>query len=239
MSEVEVHVIQKSIPTYLWADPEALPMFAKNRIHQRLSGNPYPNPVVNQVRRDTIGDREYTMIILENEFIKLEILPEIGGRIFSALDKKSGYDFFYRQHVIKPALIGMMGLWMSGGVEFNWPVHHNPATFFPVEYKVEKIPDGTVIVWLGSKDLLDRMEGQVGISMSPGKAYFETRGRITNTSSIAKSFMWWENAAVPVNKEYEIFSPTMSPMWISITRKPGGLSGNGQLFQYDGQQGWK
>ncbi|OQY32835.1 MAG: hypothetical protein B6241_09975 [Spirochaetaceae bacterium 4572_59] len=207
MSEVEVQVIQKKIPTYSWADCEELPMFAKNRIHQRLSGNPYPNPVVNQVRRDTITDREYTVIVLENEFIKLEILPEIGGRIFSAQNKKNGYDFFYRQHVIKPALIGMLGLWVSGGLEFNWPVHHNPAGFFPVEYHVETQADGTVIVWLGSRDLLDRIEGQLGISISPGKAFFETIGRITNINPLAKSFMWWENAAVPVNESYEIFFP--------------------------------
>ena len=207
MTSISVRVVEKNIPTYTWADYEELPMFAKNRIHQRLSGDPYPNRVVNKVRRDELKDRSYAVIELENEFIKLEIIPELGGRIFSALDKKTGYYFFYRQHVIKPALIGMMGLWISGGLEFNWPVHHNPATFFPVESQIEKQSNGIVTVWLGSRDLIDRLEGQIGIRMYPGRAYFETSMKITNTNPIPKSFMWWENAAVPVHEGYEVFFP--------------------------------
>ena len=207
MQAVSVRVTEKKIPTYTWAEPEELPMFAKSRVHQRLSGNPYPNRIVNQVRRDELTDRPYSVIELENAFLKLEIIPELGGRIFSALDKKTGYDFFYRQHVIKPALIGMLGLWVSGGMEFNWPVHHNPATFAPVEYRVEHGDDGVVTVWLGSRDPIDRIAGEIGIRVTPDTAFFETTIRITNTHAIPKSFMWWENAAVPVNEEYEIFFP--------------------------------
>ena len=66
------------------------------------------------------------------------ILPEIGGRIHVALDKTNGYDFFYRQNVIKPALVGLAGPWISGGVEFNWPQHHRPATFMPVQIHIER-----------------------------------------------------------------------------------------------------
>jgi uncharacterized protein DUF5107 len=58
-------------------------------------------------------------------------LPEIGERIHVGIDKTNGYDFFYRQNVIKPALVGLAGPWISGGVEFNWPQHYRPTTFMP------------------------------------------------------------------------------------------------------------
>ena len=75
---------------------------------------------------------------IENEYLRLMVLPEIGGRIHVGFDKTNGYDFFYRQNVIKPALVGLAGPWISGGVEFNWPQHHRPATFMPVEIEIER-----------------------------------------------------------------------------------------------------
>ena len=122
MDSVKCEVKKLIIPTYPEPAAEELPMFAENRVHQRTSGNPYPNKVVLKVNRDQKINKEYDVVVLENEYIKIEILPEIGGRIYSALDKTTGYDFFYKQHVIKPALIGVLGSWISGGVEFNWPL---------------------------------------------------------------------------------------------------------------------
>ncbi len=207
MHEVRAEIRRITIATYESAEYENLPMFAENRVHQRSSGNPYPNRVVNRVRRDSRVDREYEAIILENDFIYLEILPELGGRIFTARDKTNGYDFFYRQHVIKPALIGMLGLWISGGVEFNWPVHHRPSTFLPTDFRIDRHRDGSVTVWLGEHEPLDRMKGMVGIRMEPGRAGFGTRMRVHNRTDLPKSFLWWENAAVPVNSDYRIFFP--------------------------------
>ena len=68
---------------------------------------------------------------MENDYIRLILIPELGGRVFEAYDKVNQYDFLYRQHVIKPALIGAYGLWISGGLEFNWPFHHRPSTYMP------------------------------------------------------------------------------------------------------------
>ena len=93
------------LPTYPEPEAEELPMFAENRVHQRTSGNPYPNKIVSAVDRQHREDREYTLVVLENDYVRIEVLPEIGGRIYSATDKTTGYDFFYKQHVIKPALI--------------------------------------------------------------------------------------------------------------------------------------
>ena len=207
MDSVKCEVRKLVIPTYPEPKAEDLPMFAENRVHQRSSGRPYPNKVVLKVNREEKIDKEYTVVVLENEYLKIEILPEIGGRIYSALDKTTGYDFFYKQHVIKPALIGVLGSWISGGVEFNWPFHHRASGFMPCDYNTEILPDGTAICHLSEHDPIDRMKGMVSIILRPGEKRFETRMRLYNRTDTAKSFLWWENAAVPVHEKYQIFFP--------------------------------
>lgn len=198
---------QLTLPTYREPPAEQLPMFAENRVHQRSSGNPYPNRIVSDVDREHRENKTYTAIRLENEYLQLILLPELGGRIYSAYDKVNKYDFFYKQHVIKPALIGMLGSWISGGVEFNWPCHHRPSTFMPTDWSIQREPTGAVTVWMSEHDPLDRMKGMVGIRLAPGEAIFETRMRVYNRTETRKSFLWWENAAVPVNEQYRLFFP--------------------------------
>jgi len=203
----QVTVTTLTLPTYPEAPAETLPMFADHRVHQRTTGRPYPSPIVNGIVRDHRVERDYVALVIENAYITLTILPELGGRIFEARDKTNGYDFFYRQHVIKPALIGMLGSWVSGGAEFNWPLHHRPSTFMPVDYAVTHDADGAATVWLSEHEPLDRMKGMVGIYLHPRQARFETRVRLFNRTPLPKSFLFWQNIAVPVNESYQIFFP--------------------------------
>ena len=207
MDSAKITVGEIIIPTYPEPAAEEMPMFAENRVHQRTSGRPYPNKVVMQVDRTHKEDKKYKLVTLENEYVKIEILPEIGGRIYSAYDKKTGYDFFYKQHVIKPALIGVLGSWISGGVEFNWPFHHRASGFMPCDFTVEELADGSVVCNLSEHDPIDRMKGMVSIILRPGETCFETKMRLYNRTEAEKSFLWWENAAVPVNEQYQIFFP--------------------------------
>ena len=207
MSEVNIYESKIIIPTYPEPAAEEMPMFAENRVHQRSSGRPYPNKVVMEVDRTHKEDKEYKLVTLENEYVKIEILPEIGGRIYSAYDKTTGYDYFYKQHVIKPALIGVLGSWISGGVEFNWPFHHRASGFMPCDFTIEELPDGSAACHLSEHDPIDRMKGMVSIVLRPGETSLETRMRLYNRTSADKSFLWWENAAVPVNESYQIFFP--------------------------------
>ena len=207
MEKVKVTDERRLIPAYGFPEAEELPMFAENRVHQRSSGDPYPCRVVMRVDRQHRAERAFRVITLENEYLRLELMPELGGRIYSALDKRTGYDFFYKQHVIKPALIGMLGSWISGGCEFNWPCHHRPSTFMPVDVAVEEEPDGAVTVWMSENEPLDRMKGMVGVRLAPGEARFDTRMKVYNRTARRHSFLWWENAAVPVNERYRLVFP--------------------------------
>ena len=207
MEKVKITESRIIIPTYPEPPAEEMPMFAENRVHQRSSGRPYPNKVVLEVDRTHKEDKEYKLVTLENEYVKIEILPEIGGRIYSAYDKTTGYDYFYKQHVIKPALIGVLGSWISGGVEFNWPFHHRASGFMPCDFTLEELPDGSAACHLSEHDPIDRMKGMVSIILRPGETSLETRMRLYNRTATEKSFLWWENAAVPVNESYQIFFP--------------------------------
>ena len=207
MGKVRCEIKKVMIPTYPEPEKEELPLFSEHRVHQRSTGRPYPNKVTLEVNRQTREDREYTVVHMENDYLDVQILPQIGGRIFSARDKKTGYDFFYRQHVIKPGLIGALGSWISGGVEFNWPYHHRASGFMACDFEIEEIEDGSAICWLSEHDPIDRMKGMVGIVLRPDASYLETRVKLCNRTPVTKSFLWWENAAVPVNENYQIFFP--------------------------------
>ena len=174
MSNASIRIEQLMLPTYPEPGKEEMPLFSEHRVHQRSTGRPYPNKVTLEVNRERKIERSYTVVHLENEYLDVLVLPEIGGRIFAARDKVTDYDFFYRQHVIKPGLIGALGSWISGGVEFNWPYHHRPSGFLPCDFETEECGDGSVICWLSEHDPIDRMKGMVGIVLRPGCAYLET-----------------------------------------------------------------
>ncbi len=114
------------IETYGLPQADRNPLFLERRVYQGSSGRVYPLPVTDRISDDP-EPRAWQAVHLENEHLRVMVLPEIGGRIHVVAGPPHGYDFFYRQNVIKPALVGLLGPWISGGVEFNWPQHHRPV----------------------------------------------------------------------------------------------------------------
>ncbi|MBQ7661029.1 MAG: DUF5107 domain-containing protein [Clostridia bacterium] len=194
------------IPTYKPGASESLPMFFEKKPYQGASGHLYPIPFTSNIS-DKKEDVTYHAAILENEYIKLEVLPEIGGKIQSALDKTNNYDFIYHNKVIKPAMVGLAGPWVSGGIEFNWPQHHRPTTFMPLEAKITEKPNGEKTVWVGEVDPLLRMKGMAGITIVPGKSYFRADIKVYNRTPYPQPFMWWANLAVEINEDYRVVFP--------------------------------
>ena len=160
------------IPTYKTAEAEKSPLFIEKRAYQGSTGKVYPLPVTEKIY-DEKELKEYKALILENDFIYVMILPELGGRIQCAYDKTNGYDFVYYNHVIKPALVGLAGPWISGGIEFNWPQHHRPSTFSPVDYSISENADGSVTAYVGETDVMYGTKGMAAITVYPDKAYIE------------------------------------------------------------------
>lgn len=194
------------IPTYEPLPADRNPMFLEKRVYQGSSGKVYPLPFTDRIC-ETKTDRRWQAVHVENEFIRVMILPEIGGRIHVGLDKTNGYDFFYRQNVIKPALVGLAGPWISGGVEFNWPQHHRPSTFMPVDVDIEKHADGSITVWCSEHEPMNRMKGMHGVCLHPGRSFIELKARLYNRTQFVQTFLWWANVAARVHEQYQSFFP--------------------------------
>lgn len=202
-----------TIPTYPVGEPERHPLFLEKRVYQGSSGVVYPHPVIDKVY-DEKEDREYTALFLENRYLKIMILPELGGRVQMALDKTNGYHFVYYNQVIKPALVGLAGPWISGGIEFNWPQHHRPSTFDPVDFTIQQHDDGSKTVWCGEIEKMFHTKGMAGFTLYPDTAYLEIKGQLYNRTPLPQTFLWWANPAVHVDEHYQsVFPPDVTAVY--------------------------
>ncbi len=194
------------LPTYEPQPPDLNPMFLEKRVYQGSSGRVYPLPFCDRIAEKPMP-RAWDAVFLENEFLAVTILPQLGGRIHRLLDKTNGYDVIYYQPVIKPALVGLAGPWASGGIEFNWPQHHRPSTFMPADVHLEQHDDGAVTVWLSEHDPMSRMKGMHGACLHPGRAVLELKVRAYNRTADVQTFLWWANVATRVHEQYQSFFP--------------------------------
>lgn len=202
-----------TIPTYEIGKAEKAPMFLEKRVYQGSSGVVYPYPVIESISDEKV-DKDYKAVYLENEYIKVMILPELGGRIQMAYDKIKQRHFVYYNHVVKPALVGLAGPWISGGIEFNWPQHHRPSTFMPVDCDIVENADGSVTVWVNEMERMFHQKGMAGFTLRPGCAYLEIQGRVSNRTNLPQTFLWWANPAVEVNDAYQsVFPPDVNAVF--------------------------
>jgi len=210
-SPVTVREVDANIPTYLSGPAEPNPMFFFGRGTQGAEQRIYPYPLFDNLT-NKIGDKAYHLIYLENEYVKISVLPELGGRLFSAVDKTNNYNFIYPQHVIKPALIGLTGAWISGGVEWNIPHHHRASTFMPVQYCIEQGTDGSKTIWVGELEIRHRMRWAVGYTLRPGSSIVECNVKIINRTPVENTMLCFANIAVSINKDYQVIFPP-STQW--------------------------
>jgi len=206
------------IPTYLAAPPSPVPRFYEGRTYQGAKATFYPYPV-QDVLTDTKTNKTYKAVFLENQYLQISVIPELGGRIWSAVDKTSDYDFFYRQHVVKPALIGMLGAWISGGVEWNVPHHHRATSFSPVDYTLQTNADGSATIWVGEIEWRHRLKWLVGMTLYPDRSYLELTCKVFNRTPFAWPILFWINAAVHANTNYQVLFPSGTE-WAAQHGKP-------------------
>ena len=212
-SEVKAWEEVVMLPTYGIGKEEKNPIFLEKRVYQGSSGAVYPYPVVEKIE-DEKHDRPWRAFFIENEYIKVMILPELGGRIQMAYDKVKKRHFVYYNQVIKPALVGLTGPWISGGIEFNWPQHHRPSTYLPTDCMIEEFPDGSKTVWCSEVERMSRTKGMAGFTLYPGKAYIEVKAKVYNRTPFPQTFLWWANPAVVVNKDYySVFPPDVNAVF--------------------------
>ena len=213
MRKVNVWQEKVILPTYETGKPEKNPVFIEKRVYQGSSGSVYPYPVIEKIE-DVKVDKEYQAVYLENDFVKIMILPELGGRVHMAYDKTKERHFVYYNQVVKPALVGLTGPWISGGIEFNWPQHHRPSTFDAVDFTIEEHADGSATVWCSELERMFRTKGMAGFTLHPDKSYLEIKAKLYNRTPFPQTFLWWANPAVKVNDDYQsVFPPDVNAVF--------------------------
>jgi tetratricopeptide (TPR) repeat protein len=167
-------------------------------------------------------------VFLENEYLKCTILPDIGGHLYTCVDKISGQPMFYANPSIKKAQIGYRGAWAAFGIEFNFPVSHNWVSMSPVDFAYAAHPDGSGSVWVGNIDRVYGMEWRVELVLRPGSTLLEERVTLYNRSDVRHRYYWWNNAGVQVWDDSRIEYPmryVASHGFTEVRRWPVGPDG--------------
>ncbi|MCG2816257.1 MAG: DUF5107 domain-containing protein [Candidatus Aminicenantes bacterium] len=202
-----------TLPTYLTGPEDPSPPLWNERV--------YPYSLQTDVSR-TVADRPYRVIVLENEYIQVLILPEIGGRILAALDKTNdNFDFIYYNHVVKPGLVALRGAWLSGGIEWNFPtLGHTVNTFSPVNHTLIQHKDGSVSCVVGTEEWVRRMQWTVFITLEPGRSFFKTKIRLFNRTRTHNQAYFWANAATHAWEDTRVVFPPTSYTYAGGRRDP-------------------
>ena len=207
-SEAQVQLSEQKwvIPTYKVDPPDKNPMFFKGESYQGASKYIYPYGL-NDVISNEKEDHAWKALILENEYIKLCVTPEIGGKLYYGTDKTNGYNFLYKNNVFKPSNIGMLGAWVSGGIEWCVIHHHRASTLLPMDYTLTENKDGSKTIWIGETEPRHRMRWTIGITAYPGKSYYSAEVKIHNPTPYTNTFLYWANVATHTNNEYQVVFP--------------------------------
>ena len=202
-----------TLPTWAAGEEDANPMFLEKRVYQGSSGAVYPYGVIDTLtgKREM---RDYQAVWMENDFIRIMLLPELGGRIHRAYDKVQQRDFVYYNEVVKPALVGLLGPWISGGIEFNWPQHHRPTTFMPVDFTQQQGEQGEYTVWMGEVEPMRGLQVMTGFTLYPDRALIEITGKVFNGNATPRHFLWWANPAVKGGDDHQsVFPPDVTAVF--------------------------
>ncbi|MBM3294811.1 MAG: DUF5107 domain-containing protein, partial [Candidatus Aminicenantes bacterium] len=191
--------------TYPFGDPDPVPIFARSSLWGS-GARLYPYFFFDKF--SAAGeDRDWTVVRLENPYLSVDVLPQVGGKVWGARDKKTGRDFLYRNGVMKFREIALRGPWTSGGIEFNFGVvGHAPSTATPVDYVVQ-YSGGEARVVVGGLDLPSRTRWSVTIALPQDKAYFETNGRWFNPTPYRQSYYYWSTSAIKTAEDLKYIFP--------------------------------
>jgi tetratricopeptide (TPR) repeat protein len=204
VSRAQVRVWEGALvlPTYEEGMPDPNPPF------DQFTNNKFNYPYV--LRENLTSrrvDHEWRAIYLENEYLKCSVLPDIGGHLYTCVDKISGQSMFYANTSIKKAAVGYRGAWAAFGIEFNFPVSHNWVSMSPVDFAFHKNADGSASVIVGNVDRVYGMEWMVELILRPTSALLEERVTLSNRSDVRHRFYWWNNAGARVSDDSQIVYP--------------------------------
>lgn len=201
---VRVWEAEVTMPTYELGPPDPLPPLAD---WQKRGGRPiYPYPRLDDLTRRRVEHR-YRAAFLENEYLKVMVLPELGGKVWSIYDKSAGRDVLYTNHVVKHGMIALRGAWVSGGIEWNFPDGHTVSTVSPVDHATRSEKDGSASVTVGEIERVQRMQWAVTLRLRPGRKDLESVVTLFNRTELPGRYWFWATAAAPATDDLRFVYP--------------------------------
>jgi len=191
------------LPVYEEGAPDPNPAFDQFSTNGRFN---YPYTLRNEITNQRVVHR-LRAIFLENEYLKCSVLPDIGGHVYTCIDKINNQSMFYANPSIKKARIGYRGAWAAFGVEFNFPVSHNWMSMSPVDFAYSPHEDGSASVTVGNIDRVYGVEWSAELILRPGSTVLEQRVQLSNRSDVRHRFYWWSNAGVEIWDDSRIDYP--------------------------------
>ena len=193
----KIYEEKRSMLTYPFSQPD--PVAEMGRIYPYFRFDGYTSQG---------APRDWTMVVLENDYIKVFVAPEIGGKIWGAVEQATGKEFLYFNEVVKFRDIAMRGPWTSGGIEYNFgDIGHIPTTATPVDYLLKEHSNGSVSCIVGAIDLPSRTRWSVSVNLHPQKAYVETVVSWQNPTPLPVTYYHWMNAAAKASGNLEFIYP--------------------------------
>ena len=243
---VRVWEATETIPTYEEGPPDPNPpfdLFTSGRFN-------YPYTL-----RENLTDRRtprvWRTLNLENEYLRVSVLPDLGGRLWRCIDKANGASLFYANPSLKFAQVAYRGAWATFGIELNFPVSHNWVTSSPVDFATVAHPDGSASIVVGNIDLVYGMQWRVDLTLRPGRAVLEQATTLYNRSDLRHRFYWWTNAAVEAWDDSKLIYPmaftashgfTQVDTWpvntagVDLSRPGNHLTGPVSLFSHGSRE---
>jgi tetratricopeptide (TPR) repeat protein len=191
------------IPTYELGQDDPNPYFGTG--YREV----YPYPFQDWLTDHRV-DKAWKAVILENRYLKVVVLPELGGHVYSVYDKSFKREVFYRNHVVKYGLVGLRGAWVSGGIEFNFPNGHTVTSVSPIDFAVRRNPEGSASIVVGDHEKVSRMHWFVTLTLYPDKSYLEQEVFLYNRTPLKNRYWFWANAAVPAADDMQYVYPMTS-----------------------------
>jgi tetratricopeptide (TPR) repeat protein len=190
-----------TIPTYLMGPDDPNPQFPLVNDH-----NIYPYTQLDDLTNNR-QPKAWKAIYLENKYLKVTILPQMDGRVYSIYDKIAKHEVLYRNNVVKYEMVGLRGAWISGGIEWNFPNGHNTDTVSPVASRIHENPDGSATAVVGDLDQVSHMHWEVALTLHPDAAYLQAHVTLFNSTPVARLHWWWANSAVRATDDLQFFIP--------------------------------
>jgi len=195
--EASVKEEKATFKTYPFSDPDPAPFFGPIYPYFRFDGYSLEG-----------RPQEWKMVRLENPYVRVVVAPEIGGKVWGAVEKSTNREFIYWNPVVKFREIAMRGPWTSGGIELNFGIiGHAPTTATPVDYVIQENSDGSVSCVVGAIDLPSRTVWRVNVRLPKDAAYLETECFWFNPTSLSDSLYNWLTSAQDVGPDLRYYYP--------------------------------